>query len=69
MPSASLWQWQNDRMPRLQQADLRGAALLETPSPNACLIDKDVGEYAHLLPAVAVCRWASAVRRPGGFRG
>jgi len=51
VPSASLLQWQNDRMPRLQQFDLQCAASLTTVPPNAQLIDENLRGYVVLLSA------------------
>ena len=51
MPSASLLQWQNDRMPRLQQFDLQCAASLAAVPANAHLIDENLRAYVVLLSA------------------
>ncbi len=51
MPSASLLQWQNDRMPRLQQFDLQCAASLAAATPNAFLNDENLRGYVVLLSA------------------
>jgi hypothetical protein len=51
MPSASLRQRQNDRMPRLQQVELQCAASLAAPAPNPRLIDENLRGYVLLLSA------------------
>ncbi len=51
MPSASLLQWQNDRMPRLQQIELQCVASLAVVPANAHLIDENLRGYVVLLSA------------------
>ncbi len=51
MPSASLFQWQTNRMPRLQQIDLQCAATLAAVPPNPHLIDENLRGYVVLLSA------------------
>lgn len=51
MPSASLLQWQNDRMPRLHQFDLQCAASAAAAPPNPDLIDENLRGYVVLLSA------------------
>jgi hypothetical protein len=51
MPSAALLQWQNDRLPRLQQVDLQCAACLAAVPPNPHLIDENLRGYVVLLSA------------------
>lgn len=51
MPSASLLQWQNDRMPRLHQVDLQCAASLAAVRPSAHLIEENLRGYVVLLSA------------------
>ena len=51
MPSASLLQWQNDRMPRLLQLDLQCAASQAAVPANAHLIDENLRGYVVLLSA------------------
>jgi hypothetical protein len=51
VPSASLLQWQNDRMPRLQQVDIQCAASLAAVPPNAHLIDENLRSYVLALSA------------------
>ena len=51
MSSASLLQWQNDRMPRLQQIDLQCAGSLVAVPPNAHLIEENLCGYVVLLSA------------------
>src|SRR5438105_15860230 len=51
MPSASLRQWQTDRLPRLLQVDLQCAASLAAAPPNPHLIDENLRGYALLLSA------------------
>jgi hypothetical protein len=51
VPSASLLQWQNDRMARLQQVDLQCAASLIAAPPNAHLIEENLRGYVVLLSA------------------
>jgi hypothetical protein len=51
MPSVSLLQWRNERMPRLQQIDLQCAATLAAAPPNSHLIDENLRGYAVLLSA------------------
>jgi hypothetical protein len=51
VPSASLLQWQNDRMPRLQQFDLQCTASLAAVPSNPHLIDENLRGYVVLLSA------------------
>ncbi len=51
MPSTSLLQWQNDRLPRLQQIDLQCAASQAAHPPNAHLIEENLRGYVVLLSA------------------
>jgi hypothetical protein len=51
VPSAALLNWQNDRMPRLQQVELQCAASLSAVPPNAHLIDENLRGYVVLLSA------------------
>ncbi|HKI34059.1 MAG TPA: hypothetical protein VKA46_19560 [Gemmataceae bacterium] len=51
MPSASLLQWRNDRMPRLHHVDLQCAASLAALAPNPQLIDENLRGYVLLLSA------------------
>ena len=51
MPSASLIQWQTNRMPRLQQVELQCAAVLAAPVPNPDLLDENLRGYVLLLSA------------------
>ncbi len=51
MPSASLRQWHNDRMPRLHQVDLQCAATVTASTPNPDLIDENLRGYVLLLSA------------------
>jgi hypothetical protein len=51
MASASWQQWQNDRMPHLQQIDLQCAASLATVPPNAHLVEENLRGYVVLLSA------------------
>jgi hypothetical protein len=51
MPSASLIQWQTNRMPRLQQVEIQCAAVLAAPAPNPHLIDENLRGYVLLLSA------------------
>jgi hypothetical protein len=51
MASASLLQWQTNRMPRLHQVDLQCAASLAAPVPNPLLIDENLRGYVVLLSA------------------
>ncbi len=51
VPSVSLLQWQNDRMPRLQQFDLQCAASLVAAPPNVHLIEENLRGYVVLLSA------------------
>lgn len=51
VPSASLLQWQNDRMLRLQQIELQCAASLAAVPPNIHLIDENLRGYVVLLSA------------------
>jgi len=51
MPSASLLQWQNDRMRRLHHVDLQCAASLAVPVPNPQLTDENLRGYVLLLSA------------------
>ena len=51
MPSASLLQWQNERMLRLEQIDIQCAATLRAVPPNARLIDESLRGYVVLLSA------------------
>src|SRR5262249_10309443 len=50
-PSASLLQWQNDRMPRLAQVQLQCAACLAMVPANALLIDENLRGYVMSLSA------------------
>src|SRR5207253_774282 len=51
MPSASLLQWQNDRLPRLSDIDAQCAAALSAMPLNARLIEEDLRGYVVLLSA------------------
>jgi hypothetical protein len=51
VPSASLLQWQNDRMLRLQQVDLQCSSCLATVPSNAHLIEENLRAYVMLLSA------------------
>ncbi len=51
MPSTSLLQWQNDRMPWLQQFDLQCASSVVAVPANAHLIDENLRGYVVLLSA------------------
>src|SRR6266478_1197516 len=51
MPSASLQQWQNDRMPRLQQIENQCAASLAAVPANAHLVEENLRGYVVLLSA------------------
>lgn len=51
MPSTSLLQWLNDRMPRLHQVDLQCAASQAAVPPNAYLIEENLRGYVVLLSA------------------
>jgi hypothetical protein len=51
MPSASLRQWQTNRMPRLQEVERQCAASLAAPAPNPHLIDENLRGYVLLLSA------------------
>ena len=51
MPSVSLLNWQNDRMPRLHQIDLQCAASVTAAHPNPHLIDENLRGYVVLLSA------------------
>jgi hypothetical protein len=51
MPSASLQQWRNDRLPRLRQVDLQCAASLAARPVNAHQIDENLRGYVVLLSA------------------
>lgn len=51
MPSASLRQWRNDRMPRLNQLDAQCAAVVAVAAPNAQLIDENLRAYVTALSA------------------
>jgi hypothetical protein len=51
MPSASLIQWQSNRMPRLHQVELQCAAVLAAPVPNPDLLDENLRGYVLLLSA------------------
>jgi RiboL-PSP-HEPN len=51
VPSASLLQWQNDRIPRLNEIDIQCAASLELTSPNPLLVDENLRGYIILLSA------------------
>lgn len=51
MPSASLLQWRNERMPRLHEVDLQCAAVVGAPVPNPRLIDENLRGYVLLLSA------------------
>ena len=51
MPSTSLRQWRNERMPRLQQVDLQCAASQAAVPPNAHLIEENLRGYVVLLSA------------------
>ena len=42
MPSASLLQWQNDRLPRLSDFDAQCAAALAAMPSNARLVEEDL---------------------------
>src|SRR6266545_40734 len=51
MPSASLLQWQNDRMPRLAEVDAQCAACLALVPPPPKLIEENLRGYVLLLSA------------------
>ena len=51
MPSVSLLQWQNERMPRLQQVDLQCAASVAGVPANVYLIEENLRAYVVLLSA------------------
>jgi hypothetical protein len=51
MPSVSLLQWQNDRMPRLTEVDIQCAASLALVRPQPNLIEENLRGYALLLSA------------------
>jgi hypothetical protein len=51
MPSASLIQWRNERMPRLHHVDLQCAESLAAPAPIPHLIDENLRGYVLLLSA------------------
>lgn len=51
MPSASLLQWKNDRLLRLQQVDNQCAASLAGLPPNALLVDENLRAYVLALSA------------------
>ena len=51
MPSASLLNWQNERMNRLTDFDAQCAACLAVVPPNLRLLDEDLRGYALLLSA------------------
>ena len=51
MPSASLVQWRNERMPRLHHVDLQCAATLAAAAPIPHLIDENLRGYVLLLSA------------------
>jgi len=51
MPSASLLQWQNDRMPRLAAFETQSAASLAVVPPNPQLTDENLLGYVVLLSA------------------
>ncbi|HEX5271072.1 MAG TPA: hypothetical protein VFW33_11315 [Gemmataceae bacterium] len=51
MPSASLMQWRNERMPRLHHVEVQCAASLTAPAANPQLIDENLRGYVLLLSA------------------
>src|SRR5437868_3449908 len=51
MPSASLLQWQNDRMPRLDEVDAQCAASLSLAPPQPNLAEENLRGYVLLLSA------------------
>ncbi len=51
MPSASLFRWKNDRMPRLAQIDGQCAMALAVAVPNPHLIDENLRGYVMALSA------------------
>jgi hypothetical protein len=51
MPSTSLRQWQNDRMPRLAEVDKQCATSVAAIPPNIHLIDENLRGYVVLLSA------------------
>lgn len=51
MPSVSLLQWRNERMPRLEQIDFQCAAALAATPPNARLNEENLRGYVMLLSA------------------
>jgi hypothetical protein len=51
MPSASLLQWQNDRMHRLSEVDAQCAASLALASPQPKLVEENLRGYVLLLSA------------------
>ena len=51
MPSASLLEWQTERMPRLDEIDTQCAASLARAQPNPRLVDENLRGYVVLLSA------------------
>lgn len=51
MPSASLLQWQNDRMPRLTDVETQCAASLAVAPPQPKLVEENLRGYVLLLSA------------------
>ena len=51
MPSASLLQWQNDRMPRLAEIESQCAACLALAPPQVKLLEENLRGYILLLSA------------------
>lgn len=51
MPSASLWHWQNDRLPRLAEVETQCATCLALAPPPPNLVDENLRGYVLLLSA------------------
>jgi hypothetical protein len=51
MPSASLLQWRNDRLPRLAEVDAQCAATLALVPPRPNLVEENLRAYVLLLSA------------------